>query len=278
MPYRNPAVAGTFYEDSQNALHDQVTRLLPATVEKTPAIAVLSPHAGLMYSGTVAGAVYASVSLPDTIILLGPNHTGRGPAISLFPEGTWHIPGADITIATPLANRLLALMPHITPDEKAHRDEHCLEVQLPFLSYLRKDIRIVPIILGTTNLELCQDLGECLAVLLKEVTTTSPTKSAPLIVATTDFNHYESETVTRRKDQIALEKIRMIDPVGLHQAVISHHISMCGLGPAIATLQVAKANHIKQGTLVRYATSGEVSGDLQRVVGYGGLIFSPHHP
>ena len=135
-------------------------------------------------------------------------------------------------------------MPQGTADELAHLDEHCLEVQLPLLCSLRQHFHIVPIILGTTELQFCLQLGDCLTELLREAAAHSATRTAPLLVATTDFTHYESDAVTRKKDEIALENIRMLDSIGLHQAVHTHRISMCGLGPTIAALQVAKANQI----------------------------------
>ena len=274
MHDRQPVVAGKFYEGNPTALRQQVATLLPPASKKRTALAVLCPHAGLMYSGAVAGSVYASVTIPETIILLGPNHTGRGPAISLYAEGTWHIPGADIPIATDCAKRLLSMMPSISPDELAHHGEHSLEVQLPFLHYLRQDIHIVPITLGTTEFQVCKDLGDCLAALLQETAAQNPAQPAPLIVATTDFNHYESDSITRKKDQYALDTITRVDPIGLYQAVHNQNISMCGLAPTMTAMHVATANHIERSTLVQYATSGDVSGDYQRVVGYGGFIFS----
>ncbi len=274
MPERLSAIAGTFYKDSPEALREQVASYLPPTREKVSATAVLIPHAGLHYSGNIAGAVYASLTLPDTIILLGPNHRGTGAPLALFPEGNWHIPGTKISIATDLAQRLLTLMPNITSDERAHRDEHCLEVQLPFLCYLRPNIRILPLLVSHRSISICQELGECLTTLITEATASSPTSTPPLLVATTDFNHYESDAVTRQKDHFALEAIAQLDPPGLYNAVTSQNISMCGLGPTLATLYLARAVGLTRGTLIRYGTSGDINGDLQRVVGYGGFIFS----
>lgn len=269
---RQPAVAGQFYSASPDALRAAVARYADPTAVPRPAIAAVSPHAGLMYSGHVAGAVYARVALPPVVILIGPNHAGTGPSISVFPEGTWLIPGDEVPVDSTLTSAILARYPRAVADVSAHRSEHCLEVQLPFLRHARQDVRIVPIVLGTIRQDVCRDLGLCLASVLEECAARQEMPGRPLLVVSTDMSHYEPDGVTREKDRFALEAIRHLDPEGLVAAVRSHGITMCGLGPTLAALHAARALGASEASLIRYATSGDITGDLDQVVGYAGFI------
>ncbi len=272
MP-RLPAVAGQFYERSPDRLRDQVMSYMDTSAPRQSAVAVIAPHAGLMYSGPVAGAVYSHVRVPESVILIGPNHSGQGPRISVFPQGTWQIPGAEFPVDQELVNTLLARIPQAEADESAHQFEHCLEVQLPFLWQARSNLRIVPIVLSSLSQELCQELGQGIAEIIRE-RSQGTSATPPLIVATTDMNHYEPERPTREKDALAIEAIQQVNPDSLRETVRANRISMCGLGPTLTTLLAVNALVIPRATLIRYATSGEVSGDLERVVGYAGFIFS----
>lgn len=263
---REPAVAGQFYSASSEALERDVARYLDLPGSPLPAIAVVSPHAGLMYSGHVAGAVLARVAVPSTVILVGPNHTGLGPPASLFAAGTWRIPGGDIPVDSALAGEILARWPTAVADTEAHRLEHCLEVQLPFLRHLRPDLRIVPIVLGTADPETCRDLGQCLAAVVH-----AGGPERPLLLASTDLNHYEPDQVTREKDRLAIDAILALDPDRLAVTVRAHGITLCGVGPTAAVLHAARALGAGGATLVRYATSGDAGGDRDHVVGYAGI-------
>jgi AmmeMemoRadiSam system protein B len=278
---RQPAVAGSLYSASPAALREEVARYFIADVPPTRALAVVSPHAGLQYSGPVAGAVFARLAPPETVILVGPNHTGLGPVISVYPDGAWAMPGGEVPIDEGLARNLLARCPAAQADTEAHRFEHCLEVQLPFLQHLTagdpadraRPLRIVPVVLRTTRQDLCRELGRCLADLILEQEGAGAGRAAqPLLVASTDMTHYEPEEVTRQKDRFAIEAIQGFDPEGLELAVHRHGITMCGLGPTLTLLHAAPALGASAISLVRYATSGEVSGDYQRVVGYAGFL------
>jgi AmmeMemoRadiSam system protein B len=269
---RPAAVAGQFYSASAASLDAEVTGYLDATAAAAPMTAVICPHAGLMYSGHVAGAVLSRVLLPDTVILIGPNHTGMGPAVSVYPEGAWRIPGGAVPVNRDLARAILARDPNAEADMSAHEREHCLEVQLPFLRHRRRDIRIVPIVLGTRNPAVCRTLGRCLAALIGELSGTDPSSAErPLLLASTDMNHYESDEVTRDKDHHAIAAIERLDPDGLDAAVTDHDISMCGVAPTLAVLHAARALGRTGATLVRYATSADRGGDRRRVVGYAGF-------
>jgi len=271
---RQPAVAGQFYNASPEVLRADVARYFDSSATPHIATAVVSPHAGLIYSGHVAGAVYSRVSLPQTVILIGPNHTGLGPVVSVFPEGTWLIPGGELAIDRTVTAELLARYPEAEADTSAHQSEHCLEVQLPFLRQARADVRIVPIVLGTTREEVCRDLGLCLAEIIEAHAAQRGRSAMPLLIASTDMSHYEPDSVTRAKDRFALEAIQRLDPEGLQAAVRAHEITMCGLGPTVTMLHAVRALGATNSSLVRYATSGEISGDLDRVVGYGGFVIT----
>ncbi len=269
---REPAVAGQFYSASPDVLERDVARYLaPADLPPAPrpAIAVVSPHAGLMYSGHVAGAVLAQTAVPRAVILLGPNHTGLGPPISVYAEGAWRMPGGDLPVDGGLASAVLAHCPDAVADTTAHRYEHSLEVQLPFLRRRRPDVRIVPIVLGTTDPEACRDLGRCLAAVVR-----AARAERPLLLASTDLNHYEPDGVTRQKDRLAIDAILALDPDRLVSTVRAHGITMCGVGPTTAVLHAARALGATDATLVRYATSADAGGDDARVVGYAGLLLS----
>ena len=275
MSRRLPAVAGQFYSASQEHLRRDVLGYADAAAVRQPATVLISPHAGLLYSGHVAGAVYSHALLPETVILIGPNHTGLGPRISIYSEGTWVIPGSEVSVDEALAEQILSQSTHAAADESAHRLEHCLEVQLPFLVCARPDIHIVPIVLGTADLSLCKELGRCLAQIIRAICVEEGPAAAPLLVATTDMSHYEPDDITRTKDAMAIEAIERVDPDSLHATVQANRISMCGLGPTIAALEAARELQVGPATLVRYATSGEVNHNLDRVVGYAGFLLRP---
>lgn len=268
---RPPAVAGPFYSASAVMLEAEVAGYLDRSAHPQPTIAVISPHAGLMYSGPVAGSVYSRVRVPETVILVGPNHTGIGPALSVYPEGAWQMPGGAVTINQDLAEKILALCPHAEADTSAHQREHCLEVQLPFLQNRRQQVQIVPIVLGTRDPALCRALGECLAAIIAQRMGTDASGGQPLLIASTDMNHYESDAITRAKDRHAIAAIEQLNPDQLDAAVTAHRISMCGIAPTLAILHAARLLGATSATLVRYATSGDRSGDRTSVVGYAGF-------
>ncbi|HEV8311383.1 MAG TPA: AmmeMemoRadiSam system protein B [Methylomirabilota bacterium] len=266
---REPAVAGAFYPADPRAVGAEVDRLLgrdPAAPAPAPARAVVVPHAGWMYSGDVAGATFAQVAVPRLAVLLGPNHTGLGLPGALMAEGTWRYPGGSVPVARELAAALLAATSDLRPDTRAHLREHALEVQVPFLHRVQPDIAIVPITLGRVDPGFCRLVGEAVG----RVAAAWP--EPVLVVDSTDLNHYESQAVSSRKDRLAIDAIRALDPDGLWRAVRTHDITMCGIAPTQALLWAAPLLGVRQARLVRYHTSGDVSGDLKRVVGYAGLI------
>jgi MEMO1 family protein len=264
---REAAVAGMFYPESPEELTRTVRRMVPAG-EKVRAAACMVPHAGYIYSGHVAGEVYSRLQLGHRIVILGPNHTGYGAPLSIMSTGIWQTPLGDVAIDSSLAAALMRSCSLLEEDTLAHRREHAIEVQLPFLQWAARDFSFVPIAIGMSHYDALHALGNALAEVIRSH------NDEVLIVASSDMNHYESDAVTRRKDRKALDRIMELDARGLHQIVFQEHITMCGFGPAVSALTAAAALGATTAQLVRYATSAEVSGDYDRVVGYAGVIFS----
>ena len=264
---RFPAVAGRFYPAHADELTLQIESLLSAAApEKTRALACLVPHAGYMYSGHVAGTVFGSLELPRRFILLGPRHYPQGESLAILSEGSWKTPLGDARIESALAASLKRACPLLREDSVAHRNEHSLEVQLPFLQHLAGDFVFVPIALGTVHLPALESLGQAIAEVL------AAEKEPVLVVASSDMNHYEEDGITRVKDRKALDKVLALDPRGLFDTVRRESITMCGFGPAVSMLTAARALGATRGELVRYATCGDITGDRDEVVGYAGVI------
>jgi AmmeMemoRadiSam system protein B len=224
------------------------------------------PHAGFMYSGHVAGAVFARLEIPRNCILMCPNHTGMGHPLAIMSEGSWETPLGAVSIDSLLARDLKKQFPLLVEDDQAHRAEHAAEVELPFIQVISQDFTFVPIALGTSQFDVLDALGEALAAVLQRQS------NRPLVIASSDMNHYENDAVTRLKDQKAIERILALDPRGLFDVIMREDISMCGFGPAIVMLTAAKRLGAQRAELVKYATSGDVSGDRDTVVGYAGVI------
>ncbi|MEP6994897.1 MAG: AmmeMemoRadiSam system protein B [Acidobacteriota bacterium] len=267
MPIRVPAVAGMFYDARQERLERDVRRYLAPHATPEPAFGAIVPHAGFVYSGPVAGAVYAQLKMPAAAVVLCPNHTGRGAPAALDPSDAWSTPLGEIGVDRRLAERLLALCGSLREDAEAHRREHSLEVQLPFLQVLRPGMTFVPICLGEPDLALCREVGTALATLRAE-----EKADPPLLLASSDMNHYESRAVGRRKDDMALDRIAGVDPEGLFATVQAESISMCGFLPATALLFAARASGVTEARVVARRDSGDETGDPSSVVGYAGVI------
>lgn len=266
---RKAAVAGQFYQATSERLTYQVQQLSGNYVPREKALGILSPHAGLVYSGSVAGEVYSRIVMPETFVLIGPNHTGLGPRISIMANGEWEIPNAIFQIDSALACRILSkTSPLSSDDTQAHIFEHSLEVQLPFIAHFAKRSKIVPITIMSADLDDCRQLGEGIARSIKD------TAYPVLIVASSDMSHYLSDDTARKLDRLAIDRILSIDPEGLYHTVKKERISMCGYLPAAVMLFAACILGPVKATLVKYTTSAEVSGDYDRVVGYAGIIIS----
>jgi AmmeMemoRadiSam system protein B len=265
---RLPAVAGRFYPDNPQELIAQIREYSKPTGENPRRVpACLVPHAGYRFSGHVTGAVLSRIVLPKRLVVLGVRHRPPGEAIAIISSGVWRTPLGDAAIDEALATALKNECPILREDPVAHSAEHSLEVQLPFLQVLSPGFTFVPIALGTVRFDDLVAIGEELGRVLAA-------NPDVLLLTTSDFNHYQDDATTRRKDQKAIDQILALNPRGLYDVCRSEEISMCGLGPAVAMLTALRTLAIKQAELVRYATSADVSGDTSAVVGYAGLIFS----
>jgi hypothetical protein len=265
---RRPVVAGQFYQGSAAALREQVEQYVVAGAEKEKVIGVMSPHAGLMYSGHVAGAVYSSIRFPGTFIIMGPNHTGRGAPAAIMASGEWEIPTATFPIDGELARKIMRKLPGIADDPQAHAYEHSLEVQLPFIARFSDSVKIVPLTIMNLSREVCEVMGNTIAEAVRE------TDYDVVIVASTDMSHYVPQETAKRLDGLALQMALALDPAGLYDTVVEEQITMCGFVPATVMLYAARALGASGARLVKYATSGDVSGDYASVVGYAGVIVS----
>jgi AmmeMemoRadiSam system protein B len=267
-PLRHPAVAGRFYPPDEKSLRQEVSGYLSQSPHQRPirALGCIVPHAGYVYSGHVAGAVFAGLEVPQLCLVLCPNHTGVGRPLAIVSEGAWETPLDDVSIDRAFAEALKRSCPLLQEDSTAHRSEHAAEVELPFLQLRQPKLKFVPIAVGTGNFETLEQLGNATAEVI------AAQNSPVLIVASSDMNHYESDAITRVKDHAAIESILRLDARALYDAVIQQHISMCGFGPAIVMLTATKKLGATSAKLVKYATSGDVSGDHDMVVGYAGIV------
>ena len=265
---RLPAVADRFYPGDFAALSRQVKKLIGTLqVDRQKAMSIVSPHAGYIYSGGVAAETMRQVLVPKTVIILGPNHQGQGSPIALSTS-TWEMPMGQVPIDMDLAERLLAKSPLVEKDEVAHRFEHSLEVQIPFLQEMQDNLAIVPLVISHISYPVCEKIASALAESIKE------SGKDVLIVASSDMTHYEPRRAASQKDSLALDRLLNLDPAGLYRVVVDEGITMCGFIPATIALLASMHGGARQAKLVRYTDSGEVSGDLDQVVGYAGVIIS----
>ena len=272
---RPPAVSGRFYPSDPVELRATVATLL-ADARKAvrpsgrPAVGVIAPHAGYIYSGPTAARVFADVTLPALVIILAPNHTGISAAeggVSLWEAGAFRTPLGDVPIAAEMAEALLEVSRGVVAvDHDAHRAEHAVEVELPFLQLLRADVRIVPLVLAWDAWDAARLLGEMLARLVQAA------GEPVLLLASSDMNHYEPAGLTEQKDAQALDAIRALDGAELLARCRRDRISMCGRGPAATVIAAARALGAERAEVVDYRHSGWVSGDNARVVGYAGVV------
>lgn len=262
---RQPAVAGQFYSANSTQLRSDLTALIPEPHGMRKVTGIIAPHAGYVYSGAIAGAVYASIDIPDRILILGPNHHGAGAGVALFPDGEWITPLGPIRISTRLNSLLTQNVPFIRPDTVAHEFEHSLEVQIPFIQHLRPDALISAICLGHGDYASVRQIGEGIAAAIQAY------GREVLIVASSDMTHYESAESARRKDGLALDKVLNLNPEGLLQVCRNEQITMCGAVPAAVMLAAVRELGAKHAELISYGTSGDITGDNCQVVGYAAV-------
>ncbi len=267
---RPPAVANQFYPGDAVSLKKAVIELSPniPLTQKIMALAVIAPHAGYIYSGAVAAETFAATTIPEDVILLGPNHHGQGAPVALMNRGSWQMPMGEVPINDELADTLLNSSPLITTDTLAHRFEHSLEVEVPFLQHSQPNLTLTPLVISQLPLDACLQLGTTIANAIKQY------GKPVLIVASSDMTHYESRPEASRKDRLAMDQIEKLNPEGLYNTVLATGISMCGVMPATIAMAAAIELGARQAQLVRYSDSGETSGDTDHVVGYAGFTIA----
>ena len=280
MKVRYPCQAGMFYAGTSAALKTQIKKCFthklgpgktPKVLEKGPRsiVGLVCPHAGYMYSGPVAAHSYYNLAMdgkPNVAVILGPNHTGRGSALALMDEGAWHTPLGQAEIDAETAKRIMRESSIIDIDDSAHRFEHSIEVQLPFLQYLYGEkLKFVPICFLMQDLESSRSVGEAVGKALSG-------KNA-LVIASTDMTHYEPQERAEQKDKLAISAALKMDEELYYSTVESKGISTCGYGPVVAAITASKLLNAKRARLLCYKTSGNITGDFSSVVGYASMSF-----
>ncbi len=258
-------MAGRFYPGDAAVLDAEVTRLLATWAAPRPRLAVMAPHAGYVYSGPIAGRNFAATAVPRRVIVLAPNHTGRGARAAVWARGALALPGDAVPVDEALADAVVG-QAGLVADREAHRFEHALEVELPFLRAQCPSVTVLPIILGPLDLAGCEAIAGALARATEHLAA-----DEVLLVASSDMNHYLDDATTRRLDERALEPLLALDAAALHARVLDEDLSMCGVVPATVMALWAKARGATRAELVAYGTSGDAFGDRDRVVGYAGV-------
>lgn len=263
---RKAAVAGYFYPGRAEELRRMLAQMVLAKAKKEKALAVVSPHAGYVYSGPVAGAVYSGLEIPDLVVLLAPSHRPIFSTFALMNEGSWETPLGTLPVARDLAASFMEFSKYARDDPSAHLEEHSLEVQLPFLQYLKPKFSIVPIsVASRSSFGELENLGKAIARAIREL------KQETLIVASSDMSHYVSAEEARQKDFLAIQKVLELDAKGLYEVVQQEDISMCGFQPTTAAVVAARELGAQKAELIKYSTSGDRTGNYREVVGYAGI-------
>ena len=267
---REAIVAGKFYPSNKNSLENQL-RSFPKATSKEDALACIMPHAGYVYSGGVAVQTASSIQMKENIILLGPNHTGLGSSFSIASKGEWKTPLGKVEVNATIVENLKKECSLFKEDDSAHAHEHSLEVELPILQFLHRDkFSIVPLILMPSRMSEYEKIAQAISKTITDL----GIKDKTLIIASSDMTHYESHKSAKEKDNLAIEAILNLDEKLLIERVQKYNITMCGYVPTVITIMTAKNLGAKKAKLIKYQTSGEISGDYQSVVGYAGIIIS----
>lgn len=268
MITREPAVAGQFYPGTKLSLEKMLSSLIDKKEKKMKAFGAVSPHAGYIYSGIVAGKVFSRLMPKELFIIIGPNHTGVGETFSVFREGLWKTPLGSVEVDKEFADYILDNSKLFKSDEAAHTYEHSIEVQLPFLQYVMSNFKILPLCIASLDIDELKGAAKDLTQAIKEL------KRDVTIIASSDMTHYEPQKIARTKDMQAISAILNMNEDELFEKVNNMNISMCGVAPTIITLNATKAIGAKEAELADYKTSGDTTGDYSSVVGYGGVIIT----
>ena len=262
---RHPQVAGQFYPEAASSLLRQIQRFTHNENAKEQAKGLVVPHAGYMYSGAIAAECFSRVNITETVVIIGPNHTGQGKLFSLMSEGRWQTPLGEVPIDQKLSEKIISASKNLQPDSQAHINEHSIEVQLPFLQYFSPKIKIVPIVVAAADYDTFEEIGKAIAGAIK-------TSKDTLIVASSDMTHYAPQERAKENDARAIEKIIALDGRGLLETVEELRVTMCGHGPVACMLSAAKELGARTAELIKYQTSGDTTGDYSSVVGYAGIM------
>ena len=282
---RAPAVAGMFYPDNARELKDLIgqsfrnQRFGPGRTptsatsshEQLKIYGIVSPHAGYIYSGVVAANGFYKISSTNfqDVIMVGPNHYGIGSWVAAMKDGTWETPLGEVQVNSQMAEEIRGRSSTLDFDDYAHSRDHCLEVQLPFLQYIKQDFKIVPVVLVSQKRETAFDLGNAISETIME----KDSPNSTLLLASSDFTHYEPNSEAHRKDGELIKTILALDVNRFYTVLERLNVSACGYG-AIATMMVAAKNlGATRGELLKYATSGDITGDMSAVVGYSSIVF-----
>src|SRR5437867_4598709 len=278
MQVRTPAVAGMFYPKAQKELKSTIRDCflhkygpgnLPPSTSNEKIIVVICPHAGYMYSGPVAANSYYAISSqrPELVVIIGPNHWGVGRNIATMKEAVWKTPLGDIEVDTEAAIEINIVSKIIELDFFSHTRDHSLEVQLPMLQevYSHK-FKILPIILINQNYNATKEVGKAIAKIAKNKKT--------VVIGSSDFTHYEENGFAHKQDKGLIEPILAMDIDKFYRILQEDQVSACGYGAMASTMVACKELGATKGTLARYATSGDVTGEKSSVVGYASIIFS----
>ncbi len=264
---RQPAVAGQFYPGNERHLRAELSRLIPPNSSPVQQVkGIISPHAGYVYSGSISGKVFSRIAIPSTVLIIGPNHHGTGAPAALYPDGEWLTPLGAVPVNSRLNALLLQHVKYLQIDAIAHQHEHSLEVQAPFLQYLRPDVSISAICLGHGDYPALQQIAAGIAAAIREF------GGDVLIVASSDMTHYESAESANLKDEAALERVAAFDSRGLLEVCRNRKITMCGVIPSVVMLEAARELGATRSELVAYGNSGDVTGDNRQVVGYAAVV------
>lgn len=267
---RQPVVSGKFYPDSPDELARDVAAYLKteraSAEDDKPHLAAMVPHAGYIYSGRVCGRTLGAASLGETVVLLGPNHTGRGAQLALWDRGKWLFPGGSLSVDEEFADAVAEHVTGVRRDTVAHRHEHSLEVIVPFLHAVNPETKIVPFSVSLQDYDSLFDAAQEMAAVIRAW------ERPVTLVVSSDMNHFLPHDATKRIDSLAIERILALDPEGLYRTVREHHITMCGVLPMTLALAVSLELGAGSAELVDYATSGDAGGDMKQVVGYAGVL------
>jgi AmmeMemoRadiSam system protein B len=246
-----------------------VDELLGRKVKTKACAGALVPHAGLRFSGKVAAAVLKRIVLPSTVIILGPKHTPHGADWAVAPHETWDLPGFQIASDLALARRLAEAIPGLELDAAAHQHEHAIEVELPFIARRSPETKVVGVVLGPGDFDSCMQFADGLVKVVQEC------DEPPLLLVSSDMNHFAGDDENRRLDDLALDALETLEPRKLYEVVTDNDISMCGVLPAVIVLEtLRRLGRLKKAEQVAYATSADTTGDTNRVVGYAGVLLS----